>query len=334
MNNVQKNWFPVCYSKEVRKKTMSIQLFGTPIVLFRDSKGTVQALYDRCPHRGAPLSKGSVEKDAISCPYHGWAFSGSGSCLAIPGMGCMKEKSVYRVQNYSVLEQYGLIWVNLNADANIDSIPHFSELCDENYSSFSLSSTVNVGALEVIENVLDPMHTHFVHKGWIRSNKEMQAQTVVLTTKENSVEACYLNEQPQQGIIYKILTLGRRVNKSWGRFLYPNVIQLEYKSNKDDHLLITGFCSPISDDKTRIFLFSSCRTKLPLFLIQRLMKYLFKVALKQDQKILNLLGKHKKKYPQGKKEVSTYVDLVGPHVERLLSGHILPEKTKEIIIYV
>ena len=29
---------------------------------------------DRCPHREAPLSLGSVEGGCLSCCYHGWTF--------------------------------------------------------------------------------------------------------------------------------------------------------------------------------------------------------------------------------------------------------------------
>lgn len=38
-----------------------------------------------CPHLGANLAiDGKVEKDCITCPFHGWSFQGeSGKCVNI-----------------------------------------------------------------------------------------------------------------------------------------------------------------------------------------------------------------------------------------------------------
>lgn len=52
-------------------------------MLFRDpATGKVGCLDDVCPHRGAPLSEGWVEKknghSCVVCPYHGWAFNEKG----------------------------------------------------------------------------------------------------------------------------------------------------------------------------------------------------------------------------------------------------------------
>lgn len=43
---------------------------------------------DRCPHRLAPLSEGRVNAAGLlECPYHGWAWEGSGACRRIPQGG-------------------------------------------------------------------------------------------------------------------------------------------------------------------------------------------------------------------------------------------------------
>uniref|UniRef100_UPI00117E83F1 Rieske 2Fe-2S domain-containing protein n=1 Tax=Nitrospira cf. moscoviensis SBR1015 TaxID=96242 RepID=UPI00117E83F1 len=38
-------------------------LCNQPLVLFRDSRGRVHALEDRCPHKGVPLSSARQEGD-------------------------------------------------------------------------------------------------------------------------------------------------------------------------------------------------------------------------------------------------------------------------------
>lgn len=43
------------------------------IALF-NVEGEVFAVEDCCPHAGAPLNQGFVEKGRVICPYHGWSF--------------------------------------------------------------------------------------------------------------------------------------------------------------------------------------------------------------------------------------------------------------------
>jgi nitrite reductase (NADH) small subunit len=48
------------------------------IAVFRAEDGRLWAIEDRCPHRGGPLSNGSVyDNDKVACPDHGWTI-----CLA------------------------------------------------------------------------------------------------------------------------------------------------------------------------------------------------------------------------------------------------------------
>ena len=68
-------WWVAARSDEIKEKPVSRWLLETPVVLYRLEDGTPAALYDRCPHRWAPLSEGHVEGDKIICPYHGMQFN-------------------------------------------------------------------------------------------------------------------------------------------------------------------------------------------------------------------------------------------------------------------
>ena len=54
-------WWVAAHSDEIKEKPISRWLLETPVVLYRLEDGTPAALYDRCPHRWAPLSEGNVE---------------------------------------------------------------------------------------------------------------------------------------------------------------------------------------------------------------------------------------------------------------------------------
>src|SRR5581483_9610038 len=66
-------------------KLLSRRLLGQHVLLYRGESGKLFALNDRCPHRGALLSRGRLEGDAVRCMYHGIKFDGSGKCIQIPG---------------------------------------------------------------------------------------------------------------------------------------------------------------------------------------------------------------------------------------------------------
>ena len=56
-------WWVAAHSREVTAKPLARWILETPVVLYRLADGTPAALYDRCPHRWAPLSEGHVERD-------------------------------------------------------------------------------------------------------------------------------------------------------------------------------------------------------------------------------------------------------------------------------
>ena len=60
---------------------------GRRAVVWTDADGEVRAARDRCPHRRAPLSAGTVVDGELHCPYHGWTYDGTGRCTLVPALG-------------------------------------------------------------------------------------------------------------------------------------------------------------------------------------------------------------------------------------------------------
>ena len=83
---LRRYWYPVGVATELTEETPTqlVRILGETLVLFRDKKGRVGLLDDRCAHRGASLCYGRVEERGIACPYHGWLYDTKGNCLETP----------------------------------------------------------------------------------------------------------------------------------------------------------------------------------------------------------------------------------------------------------
>ena len=93
-----------------------------PVIVVRDSGGTLRALYNRCTHRGATVcrhERGSAK--AFQCPYHGWTFLNSGRLSGVPwpdGYACDFKDARYNLAQVPRVESYrGFVFGTLDADA-------------------------------------------------------------------------------------------------------------------------------------------------------------------------------------------------------------------------
>ncbi|HJU17055.1 MAG TPA: aromatic ring-hydroxylating dioxygenase subunit alpha [Stellaceae bacterium] len=111
-------WYIAAWADELGAAPLARRILGDPLVLFRDGAGRVGALFDRCCHRAAPLSMGSLVADGIRCGYHGLVFDGSGCCREIPGQPLIPEDA--RVRSYPVCEKDQLVWVWMGDPAQAD----------------------------------------------------------------------------------------------------------------------------------------------------------------------------------------------------------------------
>ena len=109
-------WYPVLAAWRLKmRRPKAIRILGEEIVLFRNKKKTF-ALNNKCAHRGAKLSEGSClypDTNTLTCPYHGWTYSGeTGKCIAKLMEGPKTNIPVEaRVKTYPVREHLGIIWL-------------------------------------------------------------------------------------------------------------------------------------------------------------------------------------------------------------------------------
>jgi vanillate O-demethylase monooxygenase subunit len=104
---VRNAWYVACTADEIAGAPLGRTICGHRMVLFRSEGGAIAALEDFCPHRGAPLSLGSVRADGrIVCGYHGLVMGGDGRCVSMPG-----QRVRPTIRSYPALERHGFVWV-------------------------------------------------------------------------------------------------------------------------------------------------------------------------------------------------------------------------------
>lgn len=161
-------WFVVGLSAELeRGDVRQVSILGKEFALFRGQNDGMAHVVDAfCPHLGANLAiDGKVEKDCITCPFHGWSFEGdSGKCVNIAYS--KKIPSAAKVGSRPVLERNGSIymWHHCDGEAPSWEVPEYESIatravrCD-GFSRHEISAHIQ----EVPENGADVAHLNYLH---------------------------------------------------------------------------------------------------------------------------------------------------------------------------
>ncbi len=180
-------WYPVLASWEVQSAPVGITRLGEQIVVWRNQDGQVQALEDRCPHRGARLSMGWNLGDRIACWYHGVEVGGSGEVKSVPAVDRCPLVGQQCVRSYNVQEAHGAIflWFGVTADQTPEPLSFPQELADsESYSHFLCTAAWNCNYQYALENVMDPMHGTYLHSSsHSMAEGDRQAEMVLQPTQ-------------------------------------------------------------------------------------------------------------------------------------------------------
>lgn len=169
------DWHPVAASVSVVPGQLTAaSLLGCDLVVWREADGTLHTWEDRCPHRGARFTIGSMEGDGVVCRYHGWRFNATGYCDHIPAQPGNPLAGVC-VKAYAVEERYGLVWVCLGTPAR--GVLPFVEYDDARLRKVLCGPyRVEASGPRIVENFLDMAHFGFVHRGILGDAEHTQMQ--------------------------------------------------------------------------------------------------------------------------------------------------------------
>jgi len=127
---MRRYWLPALLGWELPEPDcppVRVKLLGQELVAFRDSRGRIGLLDERCPHRQASLFLGRNEECGLRCVYHGWKFDIEGQCVDM--MNEPEELAFaakIRTGAYPTVEAGGIIWAYMGPAAHQPPLPHFA----------------------------------------------------------------------------------------------------------------------------------------------------------------------------------------------------------------
>jgi phenylpropionate dioxygenase-like ring-hydroxylating dioxygenase large terminal subunit len=175
-------WYVAAFSSELATGGfLRREFLNIPVLLYRTAAGLPVALYDRCPHRGLPLSMGKRVGDRMQCGYHGMQFGPDGDCLHIPSQpGTPSRMSV---RTFPLVELWHWVWIWLGdaalADPGLIPDHEWLGLTRQGLTAkpfFMMEIEANYQYMH--DNLLDSTHVSFLHSGKLDSGDEMASAKI------------------------------------------------------------------------------------------------------------------------------------------------------------
>src|SRR5277367_1679366 len=154
-------WYVIAYSHEVTRDLLKRECLGDPILLYRTEAGRPVALFDRCPHRGMPLSKGRLLGDRLQCGYHGFEYDTEGRCVVVPSQPV--APTIMCARSYPIVEKWQWLWIWMGDPERADPglIPdHMAAGLDnpDLYREPYFMMEIRANYLLMYENLIDATH--------------------------------------------------------------------------------------------------------------------------------------------------------------------------------
>ncbi len=246
-------WYIVAQSKDLRRdRVIAARVLGEWLAVFRDDSGHAVALEDRCLHRCAMLSKGTVNAGKLQCAYHGWTYNGQGSVIHVPSEG-EKLKPKHRARAFQICEVDDYVYARLN-DTDDESlkpfrIPFYKA---QGWARVRLQNLFKNTVTNCAENFVDIPHTAFVHPKIFRVTKDEKFAATV-QRKDGTVKVSYRGERANLGVFSWFLNArGNEIQHS-DAFFMPNVTSVDYTFSERRRFIITSQSIPIGEDETLVY---------------------------------------------------------------------------------
>jgi vanillate O-demethylase monooxygenase subunit len=184
-------WYVACTPNEIDDKPLGRRICNEPIVFYRGPDGVVAALEDFCPHRGAPLSLGTVVEGRLVCGYHGLEMGCDGKTIAMPGQ---RVRGFPCIRTYPAVEKYGFVWVWPGDPAQADpaKIHHLEWAHNPEWAYGGGLYHIACDYRLMIDNLMDLTHEKYVHATSIGQKELDEAMPTTKTEGEQVITSRFM----------------------------------------------------------------------------------------------------------------------------------------------
>lgn len=171
-HRIARGWYQIGWSDEFEVgAVVPLQYFERDLVAYRGESGELHVLDAICLHLGANLGHGgTVEGDAIRCPFHGWLWAQDGGHSEIPYGSCRAMENL-SLRRWTVVEVDELALIYFSYDEAQAPEPPPPSLNRYDGSIWEVSAAMrntwqamSMTPQVLAENCVDAAHFKFVHR--------------------------------------------------------------------------------------------------------------------------------------------------------------------------
>lgn len=221
-----------------------------PVVVTRASDGSVHAFYNVCRHRAGAVARGSGNRRALQCSYHGWTYGLDGRLLTTPefdGVRCF-DRADYGLVPVRVATWGPFIFVNLDPAAPplaqvLGAIPaETAHLPLERMGFYKrVDYEIACNWKVYVDNYLEGYHIPLAHPGLYQTIDYRQYR--VETFDQYSMQHAPIREQP--GSLYQRDPDDSAAAQALYYWIFPNMMLNIYPDNLQTNVIV-----PLGPDRT------------------------------------------------------------------------------------
>ena len=166
VTGLRRRWWCIGPSAMFQNEPVALTRLGERLVGWRDTQGALHLVEDRCPHRGVALSIGKVMGDELACAYHGVRVADGGVVSGVPGLPDCSLVGKKLIKSCPVIEHFQGVFAYFG-DSDAAEPPPLKlaeELLSPDWTGLIVSATWNCNYMYVLDNLLDPLHTTYLHE--------------------------------------------------------------------------------------------------------------------------------------------------------------------------
>ncbi len=161
---MRRYWIPIApYAQLLENPVRKVRVLGEDLVLYKNTRGGLGLIGDRCLHRLVDLQWGIPDACGLRCPYHGWLYDETGQCIDTPLEAPDSTfKNNLKLPGYPVQALGGMVFAYMGPQP-APVLPRWDLFVWPNAVRQISINTLDCNWLQCQENTGDPTHSVWLH---------------------------------------------------------------------------------------------------------------------------------------------------------------------------